>query len=101
MKTLKKISVCLIISLAVFAWMEKDCFSFSDHSLYIIENTTNEEKSDNSITPHSDLSEVDVTLTQSIYSFDLKDLSGEKVIISDSFFPQNIYFCIWQPPKVS
>jgi hypothetical protein len=101
MKALKKISICLIISLAVFVCMEKDCFLFSGHSFYVIDNTTNEEKSDHSITPHSDLSEVDVTLTKSIYSFDLKNLSSEIVTTADPFFPQNIYFCIWQPPKVS
>jgi hypothetical protein len=100
MKTIKKISIFLIISLAVFTCVEKVCFSFSDHSLYVIENTT-EEKSNNSITPHSDLSEVDITLTKNIYSFDLKNLSSEKVTIADSFFPQNLSFCIWQPPKVS
>ena|ERR1035437_11167631 len=101
MKTLKKISICLIISLAVFAFVEKYCFPFSGHSLSVIETTIDEEKSDHSITPHSDLSEVDVTLTKSIYSFDLKNLSSEIVTTADPFFPQNIYFCIWQPPKVS
>jgi hypothetical protein len=101
MKTLKKISICLIISLAVFACVEKDYISFSTHSLYVSENTTTEEKSDNSITPHSDLFEVDVMLTKRIYSFDLKNLSSEKVTIADSFLPQNLSFCIWQPPKVS
>ncbi len=101
MKTINKISIFLIISLAVFACVEKDYISFSGHSLYVIENTTNQEKSDNSITPDSDLSEADVTLTHSIYSFDIKDLSSEKVTIAVSFFPQNLSFCIWQPPKVS
>lgn len=101
MKTIKKIAIFLIISLGIFASVEKDYISFSGHSLYGIENTTNEEKSDNSITPHSDLSEVDVTLTKSIYAFDLKNLSSEKVTIADSFFPQNLSFCIWQPPKIS
>jgi hypothetical protein len=101
MKTLKKISICLIISLAVFACVEKDCFLVSGHSLYVIENTTNEEKSDYSITPHSDLAEVEATFTKSIYSFDLKNLSGENVTTPDSFIPQNIYFRIWQPPKFS
>jgi hypothetical protein len=101
MKTLKKISIYLIISLAVFACVEKDCLSFFDLPLYTIENTTNEEKSDNSISPQSDLSEVDVTLTKSMYSFDLKNLSSEKVTIADSFVPQNLSFCIWQPPKIS
>jgi len=101
MKTLKKISICLIISLAVIACVERDCFSFSGHSVYVIENTTNGEKSDNVITPHSDLSEVDVTLAQGIYFFDLKNLSSDKVTVSGSFFPQNLYFYIWQPPKIS
>ena len=101
MKILKKISICLIVSLAVFACVEKDCISFSGHSLYVIEHTTSEEKSDNSITPHNDLSEVDVTLTKSIFSFDIKNLSSEKVTIAHFFFPQNLSFCIWQPPKVS
>jgi len=101
MKTIKKIAIFLIISLGIFACVEKDFISFSGHSLYVIENTTNEEKSDNSVTPHSDFSEVDVTLTKSIYSFDIKSLSSEKVTIADSFFPQNLSFCIWQPPKIS
>jgi hypothetical protein len=101
MKTLKKISIFLIISLAIFACVEKDCFSFSGHSLYAIENTTNGEKSDNVITPHSDLSEVDITLAQSLYFFDLKNLSSDKVNVLGSFFPQNLYFYIWQPPKIS
>jgi hypothetical protein len=101
MKTLKKISIYLIISLAVFVCVEKDCLSFFDLPLYTIENTTNQEKSDNSITPDSDLSEADVTLNQSIYSFNLKNLSCEKVTVLKTFFPQNIYFCIWQPPKIS
>ena len=101
MKTLKKISIYLIVSLAVFACVEKDCLSFFDLPLYTIENTNNQEKSDNSITPDSDLSEADVTLNQSIYSFNLKNLSAEKVTASGFFFPQNIHFCIWQPPKIS
>jgi hypothetical protein len=101
MKTLKKISICLVLSLAVFVCVEKDCFSFSGHSLYVIENTTNEEKSDNSITLHNDLSEVDVTFTKNIYSFDLKNLSSEKITTPVSFISQNIYSRIWQPPKVS
>ena len=101
MKTIKKIAIFLIISLGIFACVEKDFISFSEHSLFVIENTTNEEKSDNSVTPHSDFSEVDVTLTKSIYSFDIKSLSSEKVTIADSFFPQNLSFCIWQPPKIS
>jgi hypothetical protein len=101
MKTLKKILICLMISLAVFTCVEKVWFSFSGHSFYVVENTTNEEKPGNSITPHSDLIEVDVTLTKSIYSFNLKSLSSKKIIIADPLFPQNIYFCIWQPPKVS
>ncbi len=101
MKTLKKISIYLIISLAVFACVEKDCFSFFDHSFYAIENITNEETSDNAITSDLDLSEVDVTLTQSIYNFNLKYLPNERVIISDFFFPENIYFHVWQPPKIS
>ena len=91
----------MIISLAVFACVERDCFSLSGQSLYVIENTTNEENSDNSITPHSDLSEVDVTLAQSLYFFDLKNLSSDKVNVLGSFFPQNLYFYIWQPPKIS
>ena len=91
----------MIISLAVIACVERDCFSFSGHSVYVIENTTNGEKSDNSLTPNSDLSEVDVTLTQSLHSFDLKNLSSDKVTVSGSFFPQNLYFYIWQPPKIS
>lgn len=101
MKTIKKIAIFLIISLGIFASVEKDCISFSGHSLYVIENTTTEEKSDNSVTPHSDLYEVDVALTKSIYSFDIKSLSSEKVTIADSFVPQDLSFCIWQPPKVS
>jgi hypothetical protein len=101
MKTLNKISICLIISLGVFACVEKDCFSLSGHSFYVIENTANEQKSDNSITSHNDLSDVDVTLTKSICPFDLKDLSSEEVTTQDSFIPLNIYFRIWQPPKVS
>jgi len=101
MKTLKKISICLIISMAAFVCMEKDCFSFSGHSIYVIENTTNEEKSDNSITPDSDSSGIDVTLTQTIYSFNLKYLSSEKIKVSNTFLPQNKGFCIWQPPKIS
>ena len=101
MKTLKKIAICLVLLLAVFVCVEKDCFLFSSHSLYVIENTTNEEKSDHSITLHSDLSEADVTLPKNIYSFDLKTLSSEKITTPDSFIPQNIYSRIWQPPKVS
>jgi len=91
----------LIISLAVLACVKKDYISFSGHSLFVIENTTNEEKTDNSVTPHSDLSEADVTLTKSIYSFDIKNLSSEKITIANFFFPQNSSFCIWQPPKIS
>jgi hypothetical protein len=101
MKTIKKIVIGLIISLAVFAYVEKDCFLFSGHSLCVIENTANSEKSDNSISANSDLSEVDITLVQYSYSFNLKSLSSEKVTISATCFPQNIYYCIWQPPKIS
>ena len=101
MKTLKKIVFGLIISLAVIAYVEKDCFLFTGHSLNVIENTTNSERSDNSISANSDLSEADITLAQSIYSFNLKSLSSEKVTLSATYFPQNIYFCIWQPPKIS
>jgi len=101
MKTWKKISIYVIISLAVFTGVEKDCLSFSNLSLYTIENTTNEEKSDNLITIDSDLFEADVMLTKSCYSFDLKNLSSQKVTVSGFIIPQNIYFCIWQPPKIS
>jgi hypothetical protein len=91
----------MIISLVAFAWVDRDCFSFSGHSLYVIENTTNDTKADNSITAHSDSFEVDVTLTPGIYTFSLKNLSNNRVIISNFFFPKNLYFHIWQPPKVS
>lgn len=91
----------MIITLAVFALVKNDCFLFPGHSLYVIENTTHGEKSDNSITPDSDSSEADVTLAHSVYSFNLKNLSSKKVTVSATIFPQNIYFCIWQPPKIS
>lgn len=90
----------MVISLAVFGCVA-DYVSFSGNSVCVIENTTSQEKSDNSIIPHSDLSEADVTLTKSIYAFDLKNLSSEKVTVADSFFPQNLPFFIWQPPKIS
>ena len=101
MKILKNISICLVISLAAFVSVEKDCFSYFSHSIYVIENTSCEEKPSNVITPDYDSPGVDVMLTPSIYSFNLKYLSGEKVTIPGSYFPQNIYFCIWQPPKIS
>jgi hypothetical protein len=102
MKILKKISISLIIALAVLACVKSDCFFFSGDSFYVIENTTMEENSDNTITAdNDDLYEVDVTLTQSDYSFNMNNLSGEKLTIVDSFFPKKLSFCIWQPPKVS
>lgn len=101
MKTLKKISISLIIILAVFASIEKDCFTFFDKQLYIVENSTNEDKSDNSFTSNIDLCEGEVALISGIYTFNLKNLSNEKVIISNFFIIQNLYFCIWQPPKNS
>jgi hypothetical protein len=91
----------LIISLAAFACVEKNCFSFLGHSFYVIERIAIEDKSDNSIVPDIDSFEVDVTLPQNIYTFSLKHLSGDKVIVLNSFSPQNIHFCIWQPPKIS
>ena len=93
----------MIIPLAVFACVEKDCFSFTDRSLYVTENLTTETKSDNSITTDIDLdlSEVEVTLTPDIYTFNLKYLSSERLVIPDCLFTPDLCFRIWQPPKIS
>jgi len=100
MKTLKRISIYLIISLAVIVSAGKDCVLFY-HSPYVIENTTSESKSAVSLSSDLDLSEVDVSLNQVVYTFSLKHLPGERISVSDFFFNQNLYFHIWQPPKIS
>ena len=101
MKALKKISIYLLFSLAVFACVEKDCFLFFDNPICTIENTSTEDKSDNSITSDIDLCEVDLAISASIYTFKLKDLPVENVIVSDSFYSHHLDFSIWQPPKIS
>lgn len=103
MKKLNKILISLIIPLAVFAYMDKDCFSFVDQSLYVVEIITNEAKSYNSITSDIDLdlSEVGIILTPEIYTLNLKYLSSGRVIIPDRLFTYNLCFSIWQPPKIS
>jgi hypothetical protein len=103
MKKLKKILIYLIIPLAVLVCAEGVALSFFDHSPYVAENITSDSKSDNSIIPATDLdlSEVDVTLPSCIKIFNLKYLPGERVIMPGSLFTQNLYFHIWQPPKIS
>jgi hypothetical protein len=102
MKKLKKILIYLIIPLTVFACAEGAALSFFDYSPYVTEITSTDGKSCNSITSATDLdlSEVDVTLPSCIKIFNFKHLPGERVIISGSLFTQNLYFCIWQPPKI-
>lgn len=101
MKTLRKISIYLIISLAIFACVEKDCSLFFDKPLYTVENNTTDDKTDNSVTADIDFCQIDAAIISGIYAFNLKNLSVEKVIISDVFYPHNLYFFIWQPPKIS
>lgn len=101
MKTLRKISIYLIISLATLACVEKDCSLFFDKPLYSVENSTNNDKSDNSITADIDYCQIDIAIIAGIYAFNLKNLSVEKVIISAFFYPHNLDFFIWQPPKIS
>lgn len=101
MKTLKKISICILFSLAVFACVEKDCFLFFDKPICTIENTSTEDKSENSLTSNNNICEIDVAVPSGIYAFDIKNLPTEKVIVSNSFYSHNIDFCIWQPPKIS
>lgn len=101
MKTSRKISIYLIISLGIFACVEKDCSLFFDKPLYTVENNTTDNKTDNSVTVDDDFFQIDATLISGIYAFNLKNLSFEKVIISDFFYPHNLYFFIWQPPKIS
>jgi hypothetical protein len=101
MKTLKKISISLILSLALFASMEKQCFLFFDNPLYAIENSDNQEESQNSVTSDSDLLQADVILKKDSYIFNLKDLPNEKVVLSNNFCCLYSFTFIWQPPKVS
>ena len=73
---------------------------FFDKPLYTIENNTTDDKTD-SLTADIDFFQIDATIISGIYNFNLKNLSVEKVIISDFFYPHNSYFFIWQPPKIS
>jgi len=101
MKKLNKILIYLIIPLAIFACVEKGFYSFIAPSPYVIENTNGESESDNSGATGFDLTDFNVTLNSGIYSFNLNYLPSEKVIIPDLHYIQHLYFCIWQPPKIS
>ena len=96
MKVLRKILICLIISLASFASEEMEYFSLGKH--YAIENTANEDKS---IISDIDLPETDTALIPQYDNFSLKNSPCEKVIIANLIFIQNFYFHIWQPPKIA
>jgi hypothetical protein len=101
MEILKKTAIFFIISLAVFACVEKNCYYFFDNPLYTVENINTESNSDNPLKSESVQSEVDVIISSERNDFNLNNLTVERVVISESLFPENQYFSIWQPPKVS
>lgn len=98
---MKKISILLILSLVLFASVEKECISSFFHAHKKIDNTANEARSNNSINTHIDFAEEDVTVFTDRLLFAPPSILSEKVLKSESFFIMNVCTPIWQPPKLS
>jgi len=92
MKTLKKILLLILFSLAIFAGVEK---------IKQIDCTANEVISCNSVIAHVDHADEVASVIPDLFSFHSNESLRKKILKSESFFPQNICTRIWQPPKLS
>ena len=101
MKTLKRISILLIFSLAIFAGEEKDCFAAFFHAHKQIDCTANEASSGNLVIAHIDHADEVVSIIPDLFSFNSNESLSKKILKSESFFPQNNCTRIWQPPKLA
>ena len=101
MKSLKGITISLIISLTVFVWVEKEFALLSDSFGYVLENAGNGESSSNTFANNNDTDIMDIALIHDVYSFNLKCLHGERVHFFHFIPSQILSYTIWQPPKIS
>jgi|GEM_PF-6175988 len=98
---MKKILLLLILSLALFASVEKECISSFFHAHKQIDYTANEARSGNSINTHIDFADEDVTVLSDLLTITPLCILSERVLKSEFFFLKNSCTRIWQPPKLS
>lgn len=101
MKTMKKLSILLICTLALLTGVEKACLASFDHRYKQLDMPVGEAHSANAVNSHPDHSEQDVSVIPTVFTFHLTSLVGQRIPVSDNFILQKTNTSIWLPPKLS
>lgn len=101
MHHVKKLLFYIIILFTVCTWLGKDNYSFLEHTFTAIENTTGESERGNTVVPDNDFSDFSLIPDTVNYMFNFKNPLFQRVTLPDSIFSQDLFFTIWQPPKLS
>ena len=101
MDRIKKLLFYFLILFTICAWLGKDNYSFLEHTFSKVENTAGESEKENTAVPDSDFSDFSLIPDSGNDLFNFKNPLFQRITLPDSLFSQNLFFSIWQPPKLS